>query len=110
MVIQKVLTILKKNPQFKEFLNQIENFEIFYKNLSIDEIKRLKLEFPDLLKSEIQEQMFNGHKSNNLEIQRSIYCLTLVRKDKNENNYIKLKKIKFYIDVFNQKIIKIFQN
>ena len=52
MFIHIIFNILKKNPQIKEFLSQIENFETFLKKLSYEEIKRLNLEFPDLLKSE----------------------------------------------------------
>ena len=110
MVIQKVLNIIEKNPQFKEFINHIEDFEIFYKNLSVDEIRRLKLEFPDLLKSENQEQIISEQTSNNLESVKSIYSLTLIKKDKDKKNFSGLNKIKLYIDLFNEKIIKILQN
>lgn len=95
---QKILKILEKNNKVKNFIGDNEDVEILLKELDIDELNRQFNEYPN----------FFDHikKEDKLEI----FSLTLVKKDTSENNYIKLKKIKLYIDILNEKIIKILQN
>jgi len=80
-----------KNLTYKEFLEISEEYPIF-ENFNIKEKKNEKKQY------DINQNKF------------PISCITFVRNDKGKDNYIKLKKIKIYIDNLNNKIIKILQN
>ncbi|MFX1256867.1 MAG: hypothetical protein ACFFAN_03330 [Promethearchaeota archaeon] len=105
MIPQNIFKTLKKNHQFKEFIKNIEDFEILIKKLNLNEIQRLSLEYPDLLKLKIDDQAIKAQKKF-----PSIFCITLIKKNFNVNNYMKINKIKVYLDELNEKIIKILHN
>ena len=110
MIPQNLFNILKNNTQVLNFLNNTVDFEVFFKRLNHDEIKRLSTEYPNLFKQEINDHQ----KINNKQIKiegaiQSIVFIILVRRDLDSKNYTKLKKIKMYINESNGKIIKILQ-
>ena len=110
MIPQNLFNILKNNTQVLNFLNNTVDFEVFFKRLNHDEIKRLSTEYPNLFKQEINNQKTsNKQKKIEGDIQ-SIVFIILVRHDLDSKNYTKLKKIKLYITESNGKIIKILQN
>lgn len=110
MINLNFIQILKMNSKLKNFLENVKNFEVLTKKLNLNEIRRLLLEYPDMLKLKIDRQM-KGEKSNkNDENFPSLLCITIVNNDLRLKNHTKLKKIKIYIDESNENIIKILQN
>ena len=110
MIPQNLFNILKMNTQVLDFLKNTKDFEVLYKRLNIDEIKRVSTEYPNLFKQEI-----NNQKTNNKQIKiegafHSIVSIILVRCDLDSKNYTKLKKLKLYINESNGEIIKVLQN
>ena len=97
MISQNILNVLNMNSQFKKFVEEIKDFKILTKKLNSEEIKRVYLEYPNLL-PKIREDI------------SSIICITLVKNNLDHRNYEKLKKIKFYIDETNENILKILEN
>jgi len=106
MISQNFINILKENTKIKEFFDQKEDFEIIIKKLSNDEIKRLLIEYPNLL--EIGKS--KGKNKVTLGTTRSIICFTVVKRNLDSKNYVKLRKFKVYFDELNGKIIKILKN
>jgi len=103
MISDKILTLLKQEAVIKNFLGNVEVYEILVKEIGSDEIVRIITEFPNLFgfkESFIQKK----------DALPSILCITIVKRDDDEDNHIKLKKIKLYIDVINDETIKILQN
>ena len=110
MISQEVLKSLKNNIEFLEFCSDITNVEVLSKNLNLEQLKRLSIEYPNFLTMEkIEDSNLNQKIETNRKMP-SILCLTLINNDKNTENYSKLKKIKFYINDSNGKIIKFLQN
>lgn len=105
MNYEKILQLPNINSQLKDFLEAVEDFEISIKKLDLKEIERFLLEYPNLfdLKNKTIKKLTDEDKNI-----PSILCLTLVKKD--PGNYVKLRKLKMYIDESNGEIIKILQN
>ncbi len=103
MLSQKLIEILKDNDQIRRFLKDIKNFDILIRELNQDEINRLTKEYSTLFIEDIKIKKKKGSKKN-------IRSITIVRRDNNMDNYIKIKKIKLYLDEETEKIIKILQN
>ena len=110
MITQNILNSLKENSKIEQFLNDFEDYEILYKKLNEDEIKRLSLGYHNFLELENINHIIKKQKSKTKESYPSILCLTLIKSDINVDNYVKLKKIKIYIDELTNKIYKILQN
>ena len=110
MINQNIIQILKKNSKLKDFLENAVDFEVLTKNLNLNEIKRLNLEYPDLLKLKTDKQMKGILLSEKDDDITSILCITIVKNDIHVKNYEKLKKIKVYFDESKENIIKILQN
>jgi len=91
----KIKLLLNDNKEVRDFLGDTDEFEILKKIISGEELKRIRSEYPNLLK---------------LEKPQTIICITLVKRDSHVDNRIHLKKIKLYIDETSEKIIKILQN
>ena len=98
MISQTLTKILKENPQFNDFIVDIENFEVLIKELNQDDIKRLSTEYPALLKLE------------NVKVSESILAITFIKNSSEVKNYVKLRKFKIYFDDSNEKIIKILRS
>ena len=110
MINQYFIQILKMSSNLRDFLENAENFEVLTKRLNLDEIKRLSLEYPDLLKLKTDKQMKGILLSEKDDDITSILCITIVKNDIHVKNYEKLKKIKVYFDESKENIIKILQN
>jgi len=110
MKIANILNIIKQSDVLKEFMQYSKNLEIQFKNLNTEEIKRLLTEYPDLLKGSIKKKVKRTEESEKNAGNKRISCLTIVKTDLDQDNYKNLKKIKLYIDVLNDDIIKILQN
>ena len=104
MMSEKILAILRKDSRINEFLDNIEDFEILYKKLNFNDIKRLSLEYPNFFNLNVVQ------KSEISEGKISIGCLTLIKHKSYAQNFNKLKKIKIYVNEINEEIIKILQN
>jgi len=98
MISQNLTKILKDNPQFNDFMRDVEDFEVLVKELNQDDIKRLSNEYPALL----------GLKD--VKIHESISCITFIKNSPEVKNYVKLRKLKVYFDNSNEKIIKILRS
>jgi len=110
MIPQNLFNILKMNTQVLDFLKNTVDFEVFFKRLNNDEIKRISTEYPNLFKQEINDQKTNNNQIKTEGDFHSIISIILVRCDLDSKNYTKLKKIKFYINESNGEIIKVLQN
>ncbi len=105
MISRKTISTLTGNDQFKKFLDENIEFEILHKNIKENEIERIIYEYPKFFY--VAEDIQKIRKKKKIS---SIICFTLVKCDISSNNYSNLKKIKFYIDEFNNKILRILQN
>ena len=110
MISQKILNLLKNNNQIKEFFSDNKDIEILFKKLNQSEIKRLSIEYPNLLDLKNQYEEIKKQTIKTKDKESPILCLTLIKCDNSIKNYMKLKKIKLYIDEMDEKIIKILQN
>ena len=68
---------------------KLQDFEVIIKNLNLDVIKRLLLEYPDLLKLEINNKKKGEQGSKTIEEFPLLTCLTLVKNNLDINNQIK---------------------
>ncbi len=93
MISQDLLEVVKFNNDFKEFIGDNDNFEVFHKTLIQNEIDRLLVEYPGLF------TLKNGD--------FKISTLTLIKSDSENKNYIKSNKIKFYINEVTHEILKV---
>ncbi len=109
-ISQEALKSLKKNIEFLEFCNDINNLEVLSKRLYPEQVKRLSIEYPGFLTIEKNEVLNLNQKIENDKKMPSFLCLTLIKNDITIDNYLKFKKIKFYINESNGKVIKILQN
>ena len=98
MISQKLTKILKEDPQFNDFIRNVEDFEVLVKELNQDDIKRLSTEYPVLLKQE------------NIKVSESISCITVIKNSPEAKDYVKIKKFKVYFNNSNEKIIKILRS
>ncbi len=110
MISQDILKSLKKNNEFLEFCNDISNIRVLSKRLYPEQLKRLSIEYPGFLTIEKNEFLNLNQKIENDKKMPSFLCLTLIKNDIKIDNYIKLKKIKIYVNEINEEIIKILQN
>ena len=110
MNLKEILVLLDKESDIKQFMMSLDDFDGLIKSLDWKEIKRLNLEYPNFLNKQILNQIQLKEESKNFENDELIICITLVKHDFNHTNYIKLKKIKIYIDAVSDKIIKVLQN
>ena len=110
MIPQNIFKILKDNSNLNNFLNDIEDFEIHFKKLNNNEINRLSLEYSAIFGPKFNISREDIPQKINLGDFQSILTLTLIKKDLTDNNYKKIKKIKFYLDDLNENIIKILEN
>lgn len=110
MKLANILNIIKQSDELKVFLHHSKNVEIQFKNLNSEEIKRIFIEYPDLLKETINRKVRRTEELEKNAGNKRICCFTFVKTDLNQDNYKKLKKIKLYIDLLNDNIIKILQN
>ena len=99
------LNLLRENSQLNEFIRDTEDFEILIKDLNQDEIKRLNIEYPKLLKLKTVKK-----ETKEQTISKSVICITLVKKNLEAKSYDKLKKFKIYYNKSEGKIIKILKN
>ena len=99
MIEQNKLELFKKHPLIENFLEGTAEFEISSKILNFKDIKRIYKEYPKF------ELSLYVHSK---EIQ--IFTITIIKIDRNPENYQKFKKIKIYVNESNGKIIKILQN
>ncbi len=110
MISTKLLKLLKESNILIEYFSSYRDVDIMIKKLDKYDIKRLYKEYSTLFESDLNH-ILNGkreHKSATLDF--SIISLTIIKHDFSDNNYLKLKKVRFYLDERNEKIIKILQN
>ncbi|MFX1445296.1 MAG: hypothetical protein ACFFHV_17920 [Promethearchaeota archaeon] len=98
---------MNKNFQIKRFLKETEGCDVLIKKLNQEEVRRINSEYPYFLKKENFGIIKQGNKLKSREI---ISCLTLIKKDMSDKNYVKLNKIKLYINELDGKIIKTLQS
>lgn len=110
MISQEALKSLQKNNEFLEFCNDINNLEVLSKRLYPEQLKRLSIEYLGFLPVDKNEVIDLNQKIENDKEMPSFLCLTLIKNDTKIDNYSKLKKMKFYINESNGKIIKFLQN
>jgi hypothetical protein len=110
MIHQKIFNIIKESDQIKDFFIDANDVDVLIKKITINELKALYIEYPNLLKIVNNNKIKIKYRSDNNEISPLILCLTFIKRDFNMKNYIKLKKIKLYIDEMNEKIVKILKN
>jgi hypothetical protein len=110
MIPTKFLKLLKENAQLNEFLSGYPKIDILIKKLDKRDINRLIKEYPTLFELDLNEKQNINNKQEINTLPLSITSLTIIKQDFSYNNYLQSKKIRFYIDERNEKIIKIFQN
>lgn len=111
LLSQNILSTIKELEIIQKFLENIEDFEVFYKKLDQNEITRVNVEYPNLFA--IQATTNIGKVEENIPqttISNSISSLTLIKRDRQIYNPIKLKKVKIYVDENTDRIIKILEH
>jgi len=109
MLNENILKILKENHQILESIKQMENFEVLIKKLSYNELKNLKLYYPDFINIDINSETDVDNQNLNQKDSSIIFCFTFV-KNENSKKYEKIKKIKIYVDELKEVVLKILQN
>jgi len=110
MNLKEILTTFNKDSKLQEFHKTSDEFELLIKYLNYKEIERLLFEYPNFLNSKIIKQIKAKQESKSFENVPSIISITLVKHENNTSNYTKLKKLKVYLDMVSNKIIKVLQN
>ena len=110
MIHHNLYKILHNNTQISDFLTETESFEILVKRLNHDEIYKLNDEYPFFIKKNTNNHKAKKNQVTENESFQFLSCITIVKHDINIKNYVKLKKIKIYIDELNERIIKILEN
>jgi len=91
MISRKIFDIIKNSKDLKKFLINCSKIEIYFKRIENKEIKRIEKEYEKLF--------FN--------LSKDIVCITFIKNNLSKNNFQKNHKIKFYIDLIQNNIIKI---
>ncbi len=82
----------------------------YWKKLSFNELKNLKLYYPDFIEINTNSETNINSLDLNEKNLSSILCFTFVKNEKTSKKYEKIKKIKIYIDELKEEIIKILEN
>jgi hypothetical protein len=107
---KNLLKILESKAKIKKFLEDTGDIEFSLKRLSVEDLTRISVEYPSLLDLNTVNSLKEKRKKKTEEEEISIICLTIIKRDKSSNNYMKLKKIKIYLDEKDEKILKVLQN
>lgn len=110
MIPAKILKLLKENNWLNEYFSGHPDVEVIIKKLNENDIKRLFKEYPNLFELDLNFALNKNREHGTNRIPFSIISLTIVKRDLSTNNYLKSRKIRFYIDERNEIIIKILQN
>jgi len=93
------------NKEIKDFLKNVETIEVLIKKLKIEDIKRLSREYPNFLDYHQDKIEMNIIKELYL-----FLSVTLLKYNTTSKYYFNLKKIRVYINLINDNIIKILHN
>ncbi len=100
---EEFIDIVAQNSRVQAFLQNSERVEVLVKEITFQELERLKKEYPKFFNWNLEEI-----KPNDKGI--ILYSITLLKRDRSPNNYTKTKKIKLYIEKSTKKILKILSN
>ena len=81
MLNENILKVLKENQQILELIKEKENFEVLIKKLSYNELKNLKLYYPDFIEISIDSETNLDKENINLKSLSSVICFTFVKNE-----------------------------
>ena len=100
MISKDFTKILHKNKEFKKFIADFTDYEIFLRIITTEDKIRLFDEYMNLFSGYTKETFINS----------SICSFTIIRPHHHHKNIKELKKIKIYFDNSNNCIIKVLRS